>query len=130
MTTTNTPPTTRIGSSTSIGPPQSEYGPARTLFHRSTRPAPAFRGGARGRAGGARSAAVAAIVADQRGGRGVLGRDRLLVAADRSRQSLGQLLAQLHAPLVEGVDAPHHALHRSEERRVGKEWSRGAARAA
>src|SRR5690625_6480065 len=88
MTTTNTPPTTRIGSSTSIGPPQSEYGPARTLFHRSTRPAPAFRGGARRRAGGARSAAVAAIVADQRGGRGVLGRDRLLVAASHYRQSL------------------------------------------
>src|SRR5699024_2033000 len=114
MTTTNTPPTTRIGSSTSIGPPQSEYGPARTLFHRSTRPAPGFRGGARGRAGEARPAPAAAIVADQGGARGVLGGARSLAAPYRPRQSLRQLLAQLHAPLVEGVDAPHHALHEGD----------------
>src|SRR5690625_7339900 len=98
MTTTNTPPTTRIGSSTSIGPPQSEYGPARTLFHRSTRPAPAFRGGARGRAGGARSAAVAAVVADQRGGRGVLGRDPSLGASYSTPQSPVPLTSHAPAP--------------------------------
>src|SRR5690625_6692474 len=111
MTTTNTPPTTRIGSSTSIGPPQSEYGPARTLFHRSTRPAPAFRGGARGRAGGARSAAGAAIVAGQGGGRGGLGRDRMLGAAHRARQSPRQLRARLQAPLVDGAHDSPRALH-------------------
>ena len=50
------------------------------------------------------------VVADQRPRRGVLRGERVVVAGHRRRDLLGQLLAELHAPLVEAVDAPDDAL--------------------
>src|SRR5690349_3171994 len=56
------------------------------------------------------SAVTAAEIVDQPLGRGVLGRG--FFAADQAVvDTFAQLFAQLHAPLVEGVDAPDHALH-------------------
>src|SRR3990167_6648235 len=58
----------------------------------------------------ARSAAMtAAEEVDQAVGRAVFG--SVLLAADQARiHALAQLLAQFHAPLIEGVGAPDHAL--------------------
>ena len=47
---------------------------------------------------------------DQPGGGRVLAGLRLF-APDYGEQQARQLLAQFHAPLVEGIDAPHHTLH-------------------
>ena len=56
------------------------------------------------------SVAVLQVVGDQGPGRRILLGQRLAVAGDRRRDLLGQLLAELDAPLVEAVDAPHDAL--------------------
>src|SRR6478609_11978384 len=59
---------------------------------------------------GCSSSSVLLVVADQRLRGGVLLGGHGRVARDRRPQLLGELLAELDAPLVEAVDAPHGAL--------------------
>ena len=61
-------------------------------------------------AGAVRFAVGAAVKADEAfGGRVV--RLRRDFARQFGQNGFGQLFAQFHAPLVEAVDAPYHALH-------------------
>src|SRR6185312_4340806 len=52
-----------------------------------------------------------AVAADQGVGGAVVGELRLVGRGQLGDGGLGQLLAQFHAPLVERVDVPDHALH-------------------
>src|SRR5450755_1248960 len=52
-----------------------------------------------------------AIAPDQRIGRAVVREHGLAAARNFCRSALGQRLAELHAPLIEGVDVPDRALH-------------------
>ncbi len=57
-----------------------------------------------------RSVALGAVVLDQAAGRGILIGQGRVVLRDRRGDLHRELLAELDAPLVEGVDAPDHAL--------------------
>src|SRR6266581_2864593 len=52
-----------------------------------------------------------AIAPDQRVGRAVVRERGIDGAGNFRRSTLGQRLAELHAPLIEGVDVPDRALH-------------------
>src|SRR6266581_1951202 len=52
-----------------------------------------------------------AIAPDQRVGRAVVRERGIDGAGNFRRRTLGQRLAELHAPLIEGVDVPDRALH-------------------
>ena len=60
------------------------------------------------------SGAVVAVVREERGRRGILGGESIVVALDRRGDLQGELLAQLHTPLVERVDAPDRALREGD----------------
>ena len=58
--------------------------------------------------------AVRAVVLDESAGRLILRIQGLGRALDSGEDLLGQDLAQLDAPLVEGIDAPHSTLHEGD----------------
>src|SRR5699024_8051953 len=71
---------------------------------------------------------VLAVVREQRAGRGVLRRHGIRVAVDRRRYLQGQLLAELHAPLVERVDAPDGAFGEGDVLVQGDQLAQHAGR--
>src|SRR6218665_2934905 len=86
------------------------------MFLQPARPTPATQrtaGAARGKdapAGDAALPPVRRIVRQQRLGRRILRVDGIRIALDSRGDLHRELLAELHAPLVEGVDAPDRAL--------------------
>ena len=58
--------------------------------------------------------AICAVELDQALGGGVLGGEGVVVLGDGRGDLLGQLLAELDAPLIVGVEAPHGAFHEGD----------------
>src|SRR5699024_7149534 len=59
-------------------------------------------------------AAGGEVMLDRCPGRGVLRGEGLLITAERGGDIERELLAEFHAPLVEGVDSPHRPLHEGD----------------
>ena len=75
--------------------------------------------------------AVLQVVVNQRSGRRILTSQNLAVTLNSGNQIQGQLLAQLNAPLVEGVDTPDNTLNEGDvlvQGNQGAQDARGQAR--